>query len=228
MVIPRSPGVNAREGLDDEDDEIESLPLNEFEKHEKETVQFTTRLPSELAFEIKLRSIRSTAQILAEHAFATYLGSRLPPSLLGGYEWPEEYPEEPKPEYLSSQLKSYSVRLPRHLLRWARVHAAEAEISEQELAVRVFDWYVRTKRIPPNKEDVQRNRNGRLVISETLIGNQFHGYDGEKIMAALDLLVERHEMYGGPLAGDPSAPAKYAAARKRRKRGNSRPTTRGR
>jgi hypothetical protein len=153
-----------------------------------------------LVVQLKIRAIRSTIQILSEHAYTLYLGGRLPPGLLGGYEWPEEYPAEPKPDYLSSKLRGYTVRLPRHILRWARVYAAEAEISEQDLAVKVFDWYVRTNQIPPKREEVRRDSMGKLVVTEPLIALRFVGVDTDKIHEALELLVERHTKFGGPLA----------------------------
>jgi hypothetical protein len=142
-------------------------------------------------------------QVLVEHAYTLYLGGRLPPRLLGGYEWPEEFPPEPRPEYLSSKLRGFTVRMPRHLARWARVYAAEADIPEQELAVRVFDWYVRTNRLPPNRESVPRSDSGHLVVSEPLLALEFEGPTEKQVWRALAILEERHEKFGGTLSDNP-------------------------
>lgn len=187
---------------DEEAKQLESQDrwLSDFERNERELVTLTTRIPKDLFFEMKLRALRSTIQILSEHAYTLYLGGRLPPDLWGGYEWPEEFPAEPRPAYLSSELRGFSVRIPRTLLRWARVFAAEADISDQELAVRVFDWYVRRRLIPPDRKAVRRNASGRLVVDEPLVADKFWGYSSEQIMEALEIMVARHSRYGGPLA----------------------------
>jgi hypothetical protein len=187
-------GRRHRSSLDDEESRG-PIELSEFERYEIEPVPFTTRLPAELVVQLKIRAIRSTIQVLAEHAFTLYLGSRLPPSLLAGREWPEEYPPEPKPDYLDSKLRSFTVRLPRHLLRSSRVHAAEAEVTEQELAVRVFDWYLRMDRIPPKREDVKRSWWGGMVTPGLLIGERFSPHSPETVMKALEILVDRQTMY---------------------------------
>lgn len=174
--------------------------LSDYERHERELVTLTTRIPKDLFFELKLRALRSTIQILTEHAYTLYLGGRLPPDLWGGYEWPEEFPAEPKPAYLSSALRGFSVRIPRTLLRWARVFAAEADVSDQELAVRVFDWYVRKGLIPPDRKDLRRDGSGRLLVDEPLIADKFWGYSSEELMEALEIMVDRHTRFGGPLA----------------------------
>lgn len=173
---------------------------NEYMHHERELVPVTTRIPSDLFFELKRRALRSTLQVLTEHAYTLYLGGRLPPDLCGGYDWPEDFPTEPKPAYLSSKLRMFSVRLPRSLARWARVYAAEADISDQELATRVFDWYVRKDLIPPKREEVRRNETGRLVFDEPLLADRFWGRSSDEIMEALEIMVQRHSQYGGPLA----------------------------
>jgi len=214
-------------GDDKEAKQLESQQqwLSDFERHERELVTLTTRIPKDLFFEMKLRALRSTIQILTEHAYTLYLGGRLPPDLWGGYEWPEEFPAEPKPAYLSSALRGFSVRVPRTLLRWARVFAAEADVSDQELAVRVFDWYVRKGLIPPDRKDVQRDDSGRLVVDEPLIANKFWGYSSEEIMEALDIMVDRHTRFGGPLASRQASTASPSAnnrtRRRRRKRAES-------
>jgi hypothetical protein len=202
--------------------------LSDFDRHEGELVTLTTRIPKDLFFELKLRALRSTVQILTEHAYTLYLGGRLPPDLWGGYEWPEEFPLEPKPAYLSSSLRGFSVRIPRTLLRWARVFAVEADMSDQELAVRVFDWYVRKELIPPDKRDVRREASGRLIVNEPLIANKFWGRSTEQIMEALSIMVDRHSKYGGPLASQPTSlmeeknrpsPSERVNAKRRRRSG---------
>jgi hypothetical protein len=170
-------------------------------------VLFTTRIPRDLFFQLKVRAIRSTLQILTEHAYLLYMGGRLPPRfLVGDGDWPEEYALEPEPEYLSSKLRSFSVRIPRNLLRWARVFAVEAETTDQELAVRVFDWYVRTNRFPPNREDVRRDSRGWLAVADPLIGLEFEGPTTEQVDLALEILVDRHNKYGGRLASAAGRP----------------------
>ena len=111
---------------------------------------------------------------------------------------------EPKPAYLSSALRGFSVRIPRTLHRWGRVFSAEADISDQELAVRVFDWYVRRGLIPPDRKDVRRDESGRLVVDGPLIADKFWGYSTKQIMEALDIMVARHTQFGGPLAANPT------------------------
>jgi hypothetical protein len=95
--------------------------------------------------------------------------------------------------------------MPRSLLRWARTFAVEAEISDQDLALRVFDWYVRTDRYPPNKEDAHRDWRGFLVLTEPLPGLGF-GPSSDQIREAFEILVERHTKYGGPLGATGSDP----------------------
>lgn len=197
MTTSSSP---TRNDEDSEDEERGENWLSDFDRHEAELLALTTRIPKDLFLQLKVRALTSTLQILTEHAYTLYLGGRLPPDLWGGYEWPEEFSAEPRPAYLSSPLRGFSVRIPRSLLRWARVFAAEADISEQELAVRVFDWYIRKRLIPPEKKDVRRDDRGRLVVDEPLIADKFWGYSDEQIMQALDIMVDRHSRYGGPLA----------------------------
>ena len=172
---------------------------NEFDRHERERVLLTTRIPSELFFRLKQLAIRSTLQILTEHAYTLYLGRRLPPDLWGGYEWPEEFPTNPPSPYLSSKPRLFSARIPRSLLRWSRVWAVQAEMSEQELAVKVFDWYVRKGLIPPPKEVVRRSLLGLLDVGEPLIALRFMRYTPEQIQDAMTIMIERHERYGGSL-----------------------------
>jgi hypothetical protein len=171
--------------------------IGPFERYENARIPFTTRLPSELVVELKRRAIRSTIQILSEHAFVLYLGSRLPPSLLGGFVWPDEGSIGPDPDYHASKPRGYTVRLPRHLLRWARVFAAEADITDQALAVKIFDWYVRTDRIPPKKEEVQRDVGGDLVITEPLLALRFRRREPAEIVQAIEILRDQWEKFEG-------------------------------
>jgi len=195
--------------------------LKRYSAYESEPVLFTTRLPSELQVQLKLRAIRSTLQILTEHAYLLYLGGRLPPRLLAGETWPEEFPNDPRPEYMLSPVRPFSVRIPRSLLRWARVFAAEADISEQHLASRVFEWYVRTARLPPNREDAERDWRGFLKVPEKLIAWDFEGLYPEQALDALQILIDRQAKYGGPLASKPdttSPPLRVPGRTKRRRR----------
>lgn len=167
----------------------------------REQVLFTTRIPKDLYFELKVRAIRSTIQILVEHAYLLYLGGRLPPDLLAGADWPEEFPDGPKPVYMNSALRGFSVRLPRVLQRWARTYAVEADISDQELASTVFDWYVRVGIVPPNREDAKWTPQGFLAVPERLIGLKLRRGRSEDLYLALEVLVARHNFYGGSLKG---------------------------
>ena len=199
-----------RQSRREEDAEVAAAMQRQedYERHERELVPLTTRIPKDLFFELKLRALRSTIQILTEHAYTLYLGSRLPPDLWAGYEWVEEFSSAPMPAYLSSPLRGFSVRVPRSLLRWARVFAAQADISDQDLGVRVLDWYLRKGLIPPNREEVKRDDRGRLVVDMPLVADQFWGYSNRQIMHALDILVDRHTRFGGPL-GSPNGDLTY-------------------
>lgn len=156
----------------------------------KQLVPLTVRIPKELVFELKRRAIRSTNQLLAEHAYLLYLGQRLPKRLIAPFLWPNPYADQPDPAYLKSPLRSLTVRMPRGLLRWARVFEAEEEISDQELALRVFDSYVRGDRYPPNKEDLKRDRYGFLVVAERLGGRPFYEATDEVVKSAFKVLAD--------------------------------------
>jgi hypothetical protein len=172
----------------------------DFARREVSLVPLTTRLPVDLVLEIKRRAIVSTIQILAEHAYTLYLGSRLPPDLWGGYEWPEDFPSDPPSPYLSGKVRSFTIRIPRRLLRWSQIYALDAGMTEQELALRVYDWYIRRGLIPPARGDVRRDANGRLHLSEPLLVDRFPLRDSDQILEAFELLAERHTKFGGPLA----------------------------
>ena len=92
-----------------------------------------------------------------------------------------------------------------------------SEITDQELAVRVFDWYVRTDRLPPKREDVARDETGLLKVPEHLLAFEFTGPTWEQTTQALDIMVDQHTSFGGPL-GSPRAGIRSA----------QRPTTRSR
>lgn len=171
--------------------------VSELGRHERERVLHTTRIPSDLFFRLKQLAIRSTLQILTEHAYTLYLGGRVPPDLWGAFGWPDETSVGPAPDYLQSRLRQFSVRIPRSLDRWAKVFAVQAEISDQELAVKVFDWYVRKGFVPPPKEDVRRSLDGLIVVDEPLPGLKFYGYDEEEIVEAIRLIDEQHVKFRG-------------------------------
>lgn len=195
----------------DEDEDDDQIPgwehegtgpttvYNQLDRYERERVVLTNRIPSELFFRLKQLAIRSTLQILTEHAYTMYLGGRIPPRLWGGYEWPDETSIGPVPSYLLGKRKQFSVRVPRSLNRWAKVFAVEAELTEQELADRVFDWYVRKGLIPPNKEDVRRNTQGQLDVGEPLLAARFEVSDFETLDLACDLLFDQYRKFGLPL-----------------------------
>jgi hypothetical protein len=173
--------------------------FNRFQRHERERVQFTTRIPRELFFKLKALAIRSNLQILTEHAYTLYIGTRLPPDLWGGYEWYDECSNTPKPEHTSGSTRLFSVRVPRILLRSAQVWAVQAEISDQELATRVFEWYVTIGRVPPPKEDARWDGLGRLQVDGNLVSSRFNRRTSRQIRYALDEIVENHRTFGGPL-----------------------------
>jgi hypothetical protein len=64
----------------------------DFDRHEAEMIPITTRLPSAVHLKLKALALTSSLQILVEHAYTCYMGSRIEPSLLGGYTWPEPSP----------------------------------------------------------------------------------------------------------------------------------------
>jgi hypothetical protein len=119
---------------------------------------------------------------------------------MGGYEWLEGYPSSPEPEYLTGERRLYSARIPRSLMRRAKVWAVQAELTAQELAVRVFDWYIRSGHIPPPRENARYDDRGFLEGSEQLSVSQSPRYGAEAVMNAYETLVDRHTRLGGPLS----------------------------
>jgi hypothetical protein len=141
--------------------------------------------------------------------------------LVGGYEWLEDFPREPRPPNLASRLRSFSVRIPRSLYRWARRWAVDAELSDQELAIRVFDSYVRKDPVPSKREEARRTWEGLLKVPEPLLADKFRGHSPELILEAQDLLIERHTRLGGPFASNPEPgweTMREGAARRKRPR----------
>lgn len=165
----------------------------------KELVPLTVRIPRDLKLALKMRALRSTIQLLAEHAYLLYLGRRVPKRFIAPFVWPEEFIKQPEPEYLHTALQSLTVRIPRGLLRWSRVFAAEEELSDQELALRVFDHYVRENKYPPNKEDVRRDRQGFLVVAEQLVGRPFYEPTRPVLRAAFKVLADQAERVNGAI-----------------------------
>lgn len=98
--------------------------------------------------------------------------------------------------YLDSKPRGFTVRLPRHLLRWMRVYGAESDTSEQALAVRIFDWYLRTGQIPPKKEEVRRDEGGDLVVDEHLVGLKFRRPNRAVVLEALEALRRQRRRFG--------------------------------
>ena len=133
-------------------------------------------------------------QLLMEHALLLYLGGRLPPRLLRGREWPEEQVLDSNPPYLRTELKRFSVRIPRRMARWARVWAAEADISDQALIARVLHWYIQSKKTPPFKKDAKRDISGQLLIWQRLIALEFAD-SRESVVRASMLLTRRRLMF---------------------------------
>lgn len=205
-----------------------NVRLTSYLRYERELVVFVTRVPSGLFFELKKLVLMTTMQLLVEHAYTLYLGSRLPPDFWGGYEWPEEFPPEPKPAYLATRPRQLSVRMPRWLVRKIKIWALEADITDQELALKVFDWYVRTKRHPPSRAEAQRDRRGRLLVGEPLLADRFEPRTSSRqIMEALDVMVDRHTQFGGPLGSSSVSPVTSSpAGRRAEKRGHPTKPTR--
>lgn len=129
-------------------------------------------------------------QLLMEHALLLYLGGRLPPRLLRGRDWPEERALKPDPPYLRTAPKRFSVRIPRRMARWARVWAAEADISDQALITRALDWYIQTGEAPPFKKDAKRDLTGQLLNWRRLVAFEFTD-SRESVIRASALLLRR-------------------------------------
>lgn len=159
-----------------------------------DTVAFTVRVPDGMWAKLKAQAIRSTLQVLVEHALLLYLGGRPPPNALRGQVWEDGTEGLPQGEYEPKTMRQIATRLPKAMVRWAKVYAAEADISDQELAVRAFDWYLRTGKIPPKKEDVERTVLGFLRVPDRLIGLEFR-------MVADDQLTEVEETVEARLTG---------------------------
>jgi hypothetical protein len=176
----------------------------------RQLVPLTVRIPRDLGIDLKMRAAAagSTIQLLAEHAYLLYLGRRVPKRFIAPFLWPEEFAGLPDPTYLSSPSRSLTVRLPRGLLRWSRIASAEEEITEQELALRVFDSYVRGHRKPPSKEAIRRDRQGFLTIEEPLVARRFYEPTPRTVRAAFKLLAEEGERI---LAEGTTNPALWSA-----------------
>lgn len=147
--------------------------LRLYEDHKqylRELVPVTTRLPRALHLELKRRALASTLQLLVEHAYWSYMGSRVTPSDLGPRTWPEPARGSKLAALSAGPLTSFTVRLPRHLLLAARHWGVDANLSEQELAMRVFEWYVGVDLVPAFKGKEVRDEEGRLVSDEKLAG----------------------------------------------------------
>lgn len=179
--------------------------LSDYDRREGELVLFTTRIPSELFYELKKRALRSTMQILAEHAYTLYLGGRPPPDLWGGEVWLDAPPSAPKAAYLNSKHRQFSVRIPRTLHRRLRGWAVKAELTDQELAAKVFDWYVRSNHLPPYRDRVKRGRRGELLVDEPLLSDRFDWWSDRQLEDAYELLIENHTKYGGRLSSEPKS-----------------------
>lgn len=166
-------------------------------KHQLEIVAVTTRLPRALHLELKRRALASTLQLLVEHAYWSYMGSRDSPADLGPYTWPE--PERgPKLSALSSgPTISFTARLPRHLLLAARHWAVDGEMSDQELATKVFEWYVGVNLVPPIKGKEERDEQGRLLIDEKLVGYLLRGPDQNSMELNFEFFEQRREAVKG-------------------------------
>lgn len=144
-------------------------------------------------------------QILAEHAYTLYLGGRLPPDLWGGEVWLDASPSDPKAVYLDSKPRQFSVRIPRALHRRLRGWAVKAELTDQELAAKVFDWYVRSDLLPPYRDQVKRGRRGELRVNEPMLSDQFDWWSDRQLENAYKLLLENHAKYGGRLVSAPKS-----------------------
>ena len=158
-------------------------------------VAYTVRVPDGMWVMLKGRAIRSTLQVLVEHAFLLYLRSRPPPHLLRGQEWHDEIDDLPELEYEAGEMRQIGTRIPKAIVRWAKVFAAEADITDQELALRVFDWYLRTGKVPPKREEVQRTGHGFLKVPDKLIGLELRDISDDQLDRALAVLEENEAAY---------------------------------
>lgn len=156
-----------------------------------ETVAFTVRVPDGMWAKLKAQAIRSTLQVLVEHALLLYLGGRPPPNALRGQLWQDGTEGLLQGEYEPKTMRQIATRLPKAMVRWAKVYAAEADISDQELAVRAFDWYLRTGKIPPKKEDVERTVLGFLRVPDKLIGLEFRMVADDQLPEVEETVEER-------------------------------------
>ncbi|HZY91761.1 MAG TPA: hypothetical protein VFG07_03175 [Thermoplasmata archaeon] len=178
-----------------------------------EQVAYTVRVPDGMWAQLKARAIRSTLQLLVEHALLLYLGGRPPPNALRGLPWNDGTEGLPPGEYEPGEMRQVGIRLPKAMIRWAKVYAAEADISDQELALRVFDWYLRTGKVPPKREEAVRLGTGFLKVPEKLIGLEYRQVADEQLVEAEDIVEERigsssrqvEEATDKPRAGDPQS-----------------------
>jgi len=151
---------------------------------------------------LKRLDIRTTLQVLTEQAHALYLGGQVPPACGAATLGPTGF--RPTPNLPTRQANFDNFRFGSLAARSAGPASGgvEAEISDQELAVEVFDWYVRKGLVPQPKETVKRKLTGLLHAPKHLVALEFRGLDDEMIMKALDLAIDPHTRFGGPLGNE--------------------------
>lgn len=143
----------------------------EYETYQRELILVATRIPKPLHQRLKFKALTSTLQILMEHAYRCYLGSRVSPEYLGPFKWPEPALTPELEQLLVGQITSFGVRMPRRLISEARCWAVTAGLTDQEFATKVLLWYAGVDLAPPEKAKVRRDSFGNLLTEERLVAN---------------------------------------------------------
>jgi hypothetical protein len=148
------------------------------------------RVPEVLIDGLRKRALGTTLQLVVEHAITLYLGTRLPPDIPVGPFLSGEVDDRYRPAMSRSPPSQLAVRIPKSLLRWVRVYAAEAEITEKELLLRVITWYLSRRESAPTRDQVERDPQGILYVGRPLLALKFQGYTLEKLEEAAKTIMD--------------------------------------
>jgi hypothetical protein len=153
-------------------------------------VLIATRIPEFLIMKLRQRALGTTLQLVFEYAVTLYLGTRLPPDIAVGPFLREERPDR----YVAASSgppRQLAARIPKSLLRWVRVYAAEAGITERELVLRAILWYLSRPAAAPTRNQVERDPQGILYVGTPLLALKFQGYTFEELGVLAESLLDK-------------------------------------
>jgi hypothetical protein len=161
-----------------------------FYEDDGDLVLFATRVPDSLFKDLRARAIGTTMQLVIEHAITLYLGTRLPPDIAVGPFLRGQVDDRYRPTASVSPSRQLAGRIPKTLLRWVRVYAAEAEITERELILQVIVWYLGRRERAPTPSQVERDPQGILYVGRPLLALKFQGYTFEELEEAAATIMD--------------------------------------